>query len=147
RTITAGGPDNHFAFRDTWRHRQRLLILRISDASFPNRLPRFGVERYQSSVVDRHIDLVVVERETAIHDATAHSGAGRLPVDFRIPAPFLLAGSRIKGEHDAPVGDAENRVVPHERRGFLVSSAFAHFVKPGKPETFHVARVDLLEWT
>ena len=146
-TVAASRADDHFSLGDARRHGERLLVLSIGDASFPNRLAGVRVERHQPSIVDGNINLVVIERQAAIHDAAAHFVAGRFAVDFRIPAPFLLAGARVDGEHDAPVGDAEDRVIPDQRRGFLVASAVADFIGPHQAEPLHVRRVDLLERT
>src|SRR5205085_345092 len=49
------------------------------------------------------------------------------------------------GKRNAPVRDPENRVVPHERRRFLVASTIANLISPNKTETFHIRRIDLLE--
>ena len=57
----------------------------------------------------------------------------------------LLAGARVEREHDAPRGDAVERVVPHQRRAFLVAAARAHDVRPGQAQPLRVGAVDLLE--
>src|SRR4030095_3681219 len=114
-TVAARCANDHFAFCYAWRHCQRLLVLNPGDAGFPHGLAGLGVERLQAPVVDWDIDLVSVQRESAAHDATAHLVARGLAVHLRIPAPFFFARARIDGEHDAPVGDAKYRVVPHER--------------------------------
>ena len=87
----------------------------------------------------------LIDRDAAIHNAATNGGPhGRL-VHFRIPAPALFAGARIYGENDAPVGDAVDGPVPHQRRGFLTAAACAQVVGPGQSQPFHVAGVELIE--
>ena len=90
-------------------------------------------------------DVALIDRQAAIDHAAADLRAhGRL-IDFRIPAPLFLAGARIDGEDDAPVGDAVERAVRHQRRAFLVAAARTDFVGPGQPQPADVGRVDLIE--
>ena len=147
RTVAASRANDHFSLGDARGNGQCLLVLHIADASFPDGLAGVCVERHQPAIVHGNINLVVIERQPAIHYAAAHFVAGRFAVDFRIPAPFLLAGARVDGEHDTPVGDAKNSVVPFERRGFLVASAFADFIGPDQAEALHIGRVDQRERT
>ena len=145
RLVAAGRADDHLAARNARRHRQRVQILRIHDARFPHRLACQRVQREQAAVDRGRDDHAVVERDAAIHVAAAdHRTRGRL-VDLRIPAPEFLAGARVEREDDAPGRDAVERVVPHQRRAFLVAAARAHHVRPGQAETLRVGGVDLLE--
>jgi hypothetical protein len=89
----------------------------------------------------------VIQRQPTVHYAAAHLVAGRLAVDFRIPAPLFLAGTRVNSEHDAPIGDAKDCVVPFEWRGFLVASSIANRIGPHQAKPLHVRCIDLRERT
>ena len=80
-------------------------------------------------------DHALVDGEPAIDDAATDLGPDRRLIDLRIPAPALLAGARIDGEHDAPVGDAEDRAVRDERRGLLPAAARSDVVGPGEAKS------------
>jgi hypothetical protein len=101
----------------------------------------------QAPVDDRSDDEALVYREAAIHHAAADLRADCRLIHLRIPSPSLFARARIDRKHHAPVGDAEYRSVPHQRRRFLPAASRADVVRPGEPESLHVRRVDLGERT
>src|SRR5581483_3228081 len=49
------------------------------------------------------------------------------------------------GKDDAPVGDAVERVVPEQRRGFLVSAALADLERPSQAQPPDIRGVDLAQ--
>ena len=139
-TIAAGDPDDHFAAGNPGRHGDVVSVLGPGDAGLPHRFARNRIERKQPSIDARSEDLAVVERKSAIR-----VNASRTLIDLRIPPPDLLAGAGVDGIHHAPGGNAVDRVVPDQRRAFLVAAARAHHIRPRESETLHVRSVDLFQ--
>src|SRR5687768_7057941 len=81
----------------------------------------------------------------AAADAAVLSRGGEGPVHTRVVAPELLAGARVDGKHDAPVGDAVEDAVPDERGRFLIAAPLTRHLRPGEPEPRDDGRGDLVE--
>ena len=121
--IAAGHADHHLAIGYAWGHGKGEPLLRKCHARFPEHFAGEGIQRFQPAIDDRSEDLAVINRQTAVDDATAHPGPDRFLIHFRVPSPKLLTGARIDRENHAPGSDAVNRVVPDQRRGFLIAAA------------------------
>ena len=74
--------------------------------------------------------IAVIKSDAAVDVAAADCGASADLIDRRVPSPQFLARARVQRKHHAPSGDAVKRVVPHQRRAFLVTAARAHDVGP-----------------
>src|SRR5215471_17627078 len=142
-TLGAGDAYDDFAFGDARRHGDGVIFLRVRDTRFPNGLAGFGVERDEATVDDGRDDQALIERDATLHDAAADLGAGLILVDLGVPTPLFLAGARIDGEDDAPVGDAEESPVPEQGRSFLAATAAADIIRPDGVELGDVGGVDL----
>src|SRR5207247_10108453 len=66
RIFRTAHADDHFALCDAWRHRDRVVVLRICDEGFPKRLTRFGIQSFESAIDHGRDDLPLIDRTAAV---------------------------------------------------------------------------------
>ncbi len=140
--LTAGVADEDLASRDSRRHGDRVRHGIGRDRhDRPEQLPRGRVERLEPAIEHRHDHLAFVQRDTAAVDAAAEparSEPGDRAIHLRVVTPELLAGPGVDREDDAPVRDAVEDAVGHERRRLLRTASVADFVGPGQAQPVDV---------
>src|SRR6185503_13310108 len=112
----------------------RVVVLRICNSCFPNRLARFGLECYESAIDHGSDDFSLVDRNASIHNAATDLGPDSRLINFRIPTPSSLPRASVDGEDHAPVCDPIQRAIPEERGCFLITASLPDVECPGQTE-------------
>src|SRR5690606_26904755 len=92
--LGAALPDQHQAFDDARRARDRVLLVGWCGLHVPDRLARCGVHGDEPCIDGADVHLAVPRRDAAIYDVAA-GVHGRLARDSRIELPELRAGLRV----------------------------------------------------
>ncbi len=145
--VATGDANDDFAVGDARGHGDRVVILRIGYARLPDHLAGEGIQSFEPSIDDGGEDHSVIDCHATVDDPATDPGADRLLIHLRVPTPEFFAGASIQGENDAPVGDAEDGVVPDQRGPFLITAAVAQAIGPREAEPFDVRSIDLVQGT
>src|SRR5262249_6769643 len=145
RKLSSGHADDDFPFSDPGSHRDRVIVLMIGDARFPNDLAGLRIQRFETSIDHRGNNLALIDGQTAIYDAATDFRPDRGLIDVGIPSPTCFGGPGIDRKDDAPVRDSVDGSVPRKRRCFLRTTTGTGLVRPCEAEPGNVGRVDLSE--
>src|SRR5213593_90919 len=145
RKLGTAHADNDFAFCDARGHGDRVVVLRICDARFPNRLTRFCIQSLEPAIDYGRDDLPQINSNAAIHNTATDLGPDSGLINFRIPPPSFLPRAGIDGEDDAPVCDAAQTAIPEKRSCFLIAASLSDVIRPGQTKPAHVGGIDLFQ--
>src|SRR2546422_729289 len=106
RELGTAHADDHLALCDPRRHRDRVTVLGICDARFPNRFTCFGIQSFESAIDHRRDDFPLISCNAAIHNTATDLRPHSSLIDFRIPSPSFLPCAGIDGKNNTPIRDS-----------------------------------------
>ncbi len=141
--LRAAVADQHTSRRHPRRSRDRVRLVLLGRALFPDDVPGGRVERGEPPVERRRIDLPFVDGHAAID----HVAAGFLSPLLRhlgIPGPDLRPGARVDRVHHAPGRRGVHHAVDHQRSRLEAAGGIRRKL-PRQLQLGDVLVVDLVE--